>query len=113
MVFSIMLPSFPEPVQRALAYLLRQLGAGSRLELFGSRARGTARPTADFDVALHARAPLSWIRFAALKSAAEELAWLWKLDLIDLDRAPEAFRRIVELERVVIEEVADDAVVDA
>lgn len=73
---------------RQLAPLLR----GHRVYLFGSRARGRARPRSDFDIGVLGEEPLSLRDFYAIEEALDELPTLFRIDWVDLNRAPPQFR---------------------
>jgi uncharacterized protein len=85
----------PLPVQAALAELHVRFGAQAHIWLFGSRAEGRAREGSDWDVALDTDAALEWNSFAVAKQACEDAAWPYRLDLVDLSRAPAEFRGLV------------------
>lgn len=79
-----------------IAALLRaRLPAGSRAYLFGSRLSGTARPGADWDVAIDAPQALSPGAIAQLKDQLEDLSGFERVDLVDLAIATERFRDLV------------------
>ncbi len=71
-----------------------------RVVLFGSWARGEARPGSDVDVAIKRRGPLSPGILAELRQRQEESSIPQRVDLVDLDDAPEALRAAVEREGV-------------
>ena len=99
----ITLPELPDRVKEALRYLEENLDRSGKVILFGSKARGEYKDFKDFDLALLQKRPLSWREFALLKNEVEELAWPYKVDLIDLNRAPVKFREIVENEGIVLQ----------
>jgi len=83
----------PEGLESAIAELDRRYGVDT-LWLFGSWARGTARPESDVDLGvLFARPPTTRERF----EAAVDLGGLLgrDVDLIDLDQAPPVLARQV------------------
>ncbi len=56
--------------------------------IFGSRARGDAKPGSDFDLAV--RAPgMTDAEFARLWADVESLELIFKIDLLHFDRLPE------------------------
>ncbi|MFN3610998.1 nucleotidyltransferase family protein [Tepidimonas sp.] len=73
---------------------------GAQLRLFGSRARGDARPQSDIDVALCSGSPLPLDELAALREALEESSIPFRVDLVDLARAAPALRQAIEREGV-------------
>lgn len=87
-------------VQAARPYLR---GRRYRLYLFGSRARGTATPRSDYDLALWADPPLDLPTLGALRAALEELPLPVRVDLVDLRLSP-GLLRAVEEEGVLLDE---------
>ena len=69
--------------------------AGHRVVLFGSRARGDARPRSDFDVGVIGETPLQLEDFYALEDQIESLPTLYRIDWVDLARAGEKLRQSV------------------
>lgn len=67
-------------------------GHSVRVFLFGSRARGDARPGSDFDVALLAKEPLPRDKLSRIREALEESHVPVTVDLVDLGEAPAALR---------------------
>jgi len=68
-----------------------RLGA-HRVVLFGSRARGDARPRSDFDVAVVGATPLPLADFYELADQIEKIPTLYKIDWVDLARTTPKFR---------------------
>lgn len=67
--------------------------AGHRVVIFGSRARGDARPRSDFDIGVIGESPLPLQDFYALADQIEDLPTLYRIDWVDFARASEKFRR--------------------
>ena len=80
---------------------------GREVWAFGSRARHCAKPYSDLDLAVIGVEPLSLDALAALNEAFAESDLPWKVDVVDWARMGEAFRRIVERDRVVLQRVED------
>ncbi|MGE0454033.1 MAG: nucleotidyltransferase family protein [Vicinamibacteria bacterium] len=83
-------PNLPDAVRR----LVQRLGAEPtvrRIVLFGSRARGEARPRSDVDIAVEAPAATArdWLR---LVDIAEDADTLLAIDLVRLDDVPPELR---------------------
>jgi predicted nucleotidyltransferase len=83
-------PNVPDAVQR----LVERLGAEPsvrRIILFGSRARGEARPRSDIDIAVEAPAATArdWLRLVDISEDADTLL---AIDLVRLDDAPPELR---------------------
>ena len=66
--------------------------AGHRVVVFGSRARGDAKPRSDFDVGVLGETPLPLEDFYALEELIENLPTLYRIDWVDLARASASFR---------------------
>jgi predicted nucleotidyltransferase len=67
----------------------------ARVFLFGSRARGDARETSDFDIAVDAGSKISLGMIARIKDEIDELRTLKSIDIIDLNRVNPAFKTII------------------
>lgn len=65
---------------------------GHRILLFGSRARGTGSRLSDFDLGVDGETPLDLPTFYKLDSWFDEMPTLYKVDWVDLNRAPPALR---------------------
>lgn len=71
---------------------------------FGSRARGTAKPFSDLDLAILTDCPLSLEVSAALAEDFTESDLPYKVDLVDWATTAESFRQIIERDKVVVQE---------
>jgi len=67
--------------------------AGYRVVLFGSRARGQARPRSDFDIGVLGPAPMPLGVFFRLAEHFEQMPTLYSVDWVDLQRTSRAFRQ--------------------
>ncbi len=72
--------------------LAMHLPQGAKVSVFGSRATGHARPYSDLDLAVDAGRPLTLDEHAALAEAFSESDLPFKVDLVDLALASDAFR---------------------
>ena len=72
---------------------------------FGSRAKGTAKPYSDLDLAVITEQPLALSDRAALLDAFAESELPWRVDVVDWASTSESFRRIIERDRVVVQTV--------
>ena len=70
---------------------------------FGSRAIRTAKPYSDLDLALITDKPLSLAQLASIKDAFDSSDLPIRVDLVDWASASDAFRRIIELDRVLVQ----------
>ena len=78
--------------------LAAHLPPGATVLAFGSRVKGAHRPYSDLDLALDAGRPLSLDEHARLAEAFSESDLPFKVDLVDLRLASDAFRRHIEAE---------------
>jgi|CXWL01.1.fsa_nt_gi type I restriction enzyme S subunit len=65
-----------------------------RLVVFGSRAAGTAQPTSDLDIGIEGPTPVPRHLLAHLREEIKETPLLYKVDIIDLTTASDAFKRL-------------------
>lgn len=80
---------------------------GREVWAFGSRARRCAKPYSDLDLVIMGDEPLSLDALAVLNEAFAESDLPWKVDVVDWARMSDAFRRIVEQGRVVLQQVEE------
>jgi len=73
---------------------------------FGSRARGTAKPYSDLDLAIISPQPLGLSLSAALCEDFSESDLPWKVDVLDWATTSDSFKAIVEQRRVVVQQAA-------
>lgn len=71
---------------------------------FGSRAKWTAKPYSDLDLALITQAPLSLEERGILNEAFDESALPIRVDLLDWAATSESFRKIITQDKVVIQQ---------
>ena len=71
---------------------------------FGSRARRTAKPNSDLDLAIISPQPLSLTQLANLTHAFESSNMTIRVDLVDWSSISEAFRHIVLNDKVVVQQ---------
>ena len=92
----------PEKVQRVIEYLITQTKGKGVIVLFGSQVQQKKKTNADFDIGILLNSPLSWRTFSIWKLHCEDLAWPYRIDLVDLSRAPKEFLETVEQQMVVL-----------
>ena len=66
--------------------------ADHRVLLFGSRARGNAKPRSDFDLAVDGDEPLPLKSFFEIAEDLENLPTLYSFDWVDLTKVNNRFR---------------------
>ena len=69
-----------------------------KIYLFGSRARGTASPYSDYDIAIEGEASLKQ-RISLIQAEIEESTIPYKIDLVELSKAP-YLREVVQEEGI-------------
>jgi predicted nucleotidyltransferase len=70
---------------------------------FGSRARRTAKPYSDLDLAIVHAHPLSLAAMATLQHAFEASDMTIHVDIVDWASASDAFRKIIAHDKVVVQ----------
>ena len=73
---------------------------------YGSRARGTAKPYSDLDLAVISPQPLGLLLSASLSEDFSESDLPWKVDVLDWATTSPSFKAIVERQRVVVQQAA-------
>lgn len=71
---------------------------------FGSRAKWTAKPYSDLDLAIVTDTPLPLSVSGALADDFSESDLPWKVDIVDWATTSESFRQIIERDKVVVQE---------
>lgn len=90
--------SYLDEVRRIV--LARLAGYDVAVYLFGSRARGTGRRASDVDVAVEPVEPLPLGVLAELREALDESTVPYRVEIVDLSAADEAFCARVKREGV-------------
>lgn len=85
--------------------ILRRHVPGREVWAFGSRARGTAKRYSDLDLAVIGDEALPMAVMAALADEFSESDLPWRVDVVDWAVTAEAFRRVIERDRVVVQQV--------
>lgn len=70
---------------------------------FGSRAKWTAKPYSDLDLAIITDQALDWSVSAALADDFSESDLPFKVDVVDWATTSESFRKIIESDKVVLQ----------
>ncbi|HJV36022.1 MAG TPA: nucleotidyltransferase domain-containing protein [Geomonas sp.] len=76
---------------------------------FGSRAKGTAKPYSDLDLAIISEEPISLATMADIREAFDDSDMTIKVDVVDWATTSEAFKRIIEEHRVVVSRDNEEA----
>ncbi len=72
---------------------------------FGSRAKGAAKPYSDLDLAIITNKALSLAVSAALENEFTESDLPWKVDIVDWATTSAVFRKIIEQQKVIVQNV--------
>lgn len=86
--------------QEKIVKLLTALLPTVKIILFGSRARGTHRPTSDIDIALDAGRKLGTLEIAQAQNILEALNIPQKIELVDIHAIPEEMKTIISKEGI-------------
>jgi predicted nucleotidyltransferase len=83
--------------------ILRRRVPGVEAWAFGSRARGTAKPHSDLDLALIGEAPLDGLALAELAEDFSASNLPFRVDVVDWAAAAPGFRALIRQDRQVIQ----------
>ena len=89
----------PDHLEIVQDILIKNLPAGVKVWVFGSRANWTTKDSSDLDLALEGEGRLSHTVLGALKDAFEDSSLPYTVDVVDFNRIGDAFKQIVELQR--------------
>ena len=87
-----------------VCHILKALVPEYPVWAFGSRVKGTAKTYSDLDLAIITDQPLSLTKMATLKEAFDESTLSIRIDTVDWAATSEAFRKIIEQDKVVVQE---------
>ena len=90
-----------------VAAILRRHVPACPVWAFGSRAARSAKPYSDLDLAIITQTPMSLALSAALADDFAESDLPFKVDVVDWATSSEAFRKIIERDRVVLQDGAE------
>jgi predicted nucleotidyltransferase len=88
-------PLSADEILAEVADIIARFLPDARILLFGSRARGDAEPTSDFDFAIDAGSKIPLDVIARIEDEIEELHTLKSIDIVDLNRVNPAFKTII------------------
>ena len=86
----------PDHLEIVQNILRDNLPAGVKVRVFGSRAKWSTRDASDLDLALEGEGKLDRSLLNSLADAFENSALPYKVDVVDINRTSEGFRRIIE-----------------
>ena len=90
------------PHRAIVLAILRQYLPDREVWAFGSRATRTAKRHSDLDLAVISDEPMSLETAARLADAFSESDLPWRVDVVDWATTGEAFRRIIERDKIVL-----------
>ena len=93
----------PIDLARVWDAIRKTLPDSATVWVFGSRAKGTARPTSDLDLAIDAGRPLTRRESALLRDAFEESDLPYTVDVVDLQAVSDTFRALIDQEKVLLD----------
>lgn len=79
---------------------------GREVWAFGSRIRGAAKAFSDLDLVILGNHPLDLSTLAELREDFSESNLPFKVDVVDWATTSEAFRKIIEAERIIVQQPA-------
>lgn len=101
------LTALPPKLQRSLQELAgRYRQAGAELFIFGSFARGDARPTSDLDLGVEWLGERSANVLARLYDDVDTLPTIRKIEVVDFTQVDTRFREVAEREKIYLAERA-------
>lgn len=83
--------------------ILSQCIPGLEVWAFGSRAKWTAKPYSDLDLAIISPQPLPIATMAALRESLDDSDLTIKVDIVDWATTKEPFRKIIRDNKVVVQ----------
>ena len=83
--------------------ILKRWVPGYEVWAFGSRAKGTAKPYSDLDLAIISDQPLPLDVMADLRESLDESDLTIKVDVVDWAKTSARFQKIIEAEKVVVQ----------
>ena len=90
----------PDHLEIVKSILGEHLAPEVQVWIFGSRADWLTKDSSDLDIALEGKRELSQELLGILKSSFEDSALPFSVDVVDLNRVGEPFRRVVESQRI-------------
>ncbi|MFT8613103.1 MAG: nucleotidyltransferase domain-containing protein [Gluconobacter oxydans] len=94
------------PEERAIVLrILNDVVPDRDVRAFGSRVTGKAKPFSDLDLAVMGDKPLSLETRAQLEEAFSASDLPWKVDVLDWAQTDLNFRKIINLDSVIVGEV--------
>ncbi|OUJ06304.1 nucleotidyltransferase family protein [Acetobacter malorum] len=86
-----------------VATLLKEFVPDKEVWVFGSRAKGTAKPYSDLDLAIIGEEPLPLLVRVGLEEAFSSSLLPWKVDVLDWATTDAVFRDLIQKDHIVIQ----------
>ncbi|MCP1220444.1 nucleotidyltransferase domain-containing protein [Acetobacter orientalis] len=83
--------------------LLKECVPDKEVWVFGSRAKGTAKPYSDLDLAVIGEEPLPLLVRVSLEEAFSSSLLPWKVDVLDWATTDAVFRDLIQKDHIVIQ----------
>ncbi|HBY05735.1 MAG: hypothetical protein UV38_C0001G0070 [candidate division TM6 bacterium GW2011_GWE2_42_60] len=99
-----MLETLNKETKRKIVGILTVLFPEAKIYLFGSRAKGKARPFSDIDIALDAGEKIELARIGEARDMFKESNIPFSFDFVDLQSVSQEFRDVVLKEGIVWKE---------
>lgn len=77
-----------------ISIAIRSVEPNATIFLFGSRAEQTASPRSDYDIAIDCGSRIPLEKMSRMRGALEDLHIIQKVDIVDVYRTSEDFRKI-------------------
>lgn len=81
--------------QKKIIQIIEIFFPHAKIYLFGSRARGNYTSTSDIDIAIDNKIPISMTEKGQIISMIDALNIPQKVDVVDLNRIPDEFKKII------------------
>ena len=94
---------------RIVRDILQRIVPARQVWAFGSRARHKAKPFSDLDLVIMGEQPLPIEESAALADEFSQSDLPWKVDVVDWATTSAPFRRVIEQDKVVVQDGPDGA----
>jgi predicted nucleotidyltransferase len=92
----------PEQLKIVQSVLHETLQHGSRVWAYGSRTKGTSRPSSDLDLAIDDGRKLSLPALARIVDAFGEAPLPFKVDVLDLHDVSSNFRAVIDAQKIAL-----------
>jgi predicted nucleotidyltransferase len=92
----------PEDLEIVEKILKKHLAGSTKVWVFGSRAKNTAKKFSDLDLVMDAGKPLAFADLAAIRFDFEESPLPYKVDVVDWHAISESFQKLIQADRILL-----------